>query len=67
MSPVPVEQRWLQSYVANRHHWLATHPRADLRATVYRMDTFQRIIDQGYWGLELPLVVRDKEISLATR
>lgn len=60
------EQRWLQAYVNARRTWLATHPRADLRATVYRMDTFQRIIDQGYWGLELPLVVRDKEISLAT-
>ena len=60
------ERHWLQAYVRNRHNWLATHPRADLRATVYRMDTFQRIIDQGYWGLELPLVVRGKEISLAT-
>ncbi|MBI5041258.1 MAG: chitosanase [Gammaproteobacteria bacterium] len=59
------EQRWLQTYVTTRHHWLATSSRSDLRATVYRMETFQRIIDQGYWGLELPLVVRDKEISLA--
>ncbi|MBI5462510.1 MAG: chitosanase [Gammaproteobacteria bacterium] len=60
------EQRWLQTYVATRQHWLATSSRSDLRATVYRMEAFQRIIDQGYWGLELPLVVRDKEISLAT-
>jgi chitosanase len=60
------EQRWLQTYVTTRQHWLATSTRSDLRATVYRMETFQRIIDQGYWGLELPLVVRDKEISLAT-
>jgi chitosanase len=28
------------------------------------MDAFQRLIDQGYWGLELPLVVRGTEISL---
>ena len=27
------------------------------------MDTFQRLIVQGYWGLELPLVVRGQEIS----
>ena len=30
------------------------------------MDAFQRLIDQGFWGLELPLVVRGAEISLAT-
>jgi chitosanase len=24
------------------------------------------LIDQGYWGLDLPLVVRDQEISIAT-
>jgi chitosanase len=60
------EQQWITAYVTTRRSWLATHPRADLRATVYRMDAFQRLIDQGYWGLELPLVVRDKEISTAT-
>jgi chitosanase len=30
------------------------------------MDAFQRLIDQGFWGLELPLVVRESEISTAT-
>jgi chitosanase len=60
------EQRWLHAYAATRRDWLATHKRADLRPTVYRMDTFQRLIDQGYWGLELPLVVRGKEISVAS-
>jgi chitosanase len=30
------------------------------------MDAFQRLIDQGYWGLELPLIVRDTEISAAS-
>jgi len=33
---------------------------------VYRMDALQRLIDQGFWGLELPLVVRGQEISTAT-
>ena len=60
------EQRWLKAYVDQRRTWLVTHSRADLRATVYRMDAFQRLLDQSYWGLELPLVVRGKEISLAT-
>ncbi len=60
------EQDWLKAYVEQRRTWLATNSRADLRATVYRMDSFARLIKQGYWGLELPLVVRDKEISLVT-
>jgi chitosanase len=60
------EQAWITAYVATRRNWLATHSRADLRATVYRMDAFQRLIDQGYWQLDLPLVVRGKEISSNT-
>lgn len=60
------EKVWIRAYVTRRRNWLASHPRADIRATVYRMDAFQRLIDQNRWGLELPLVVRDKEISNIT-
>lgn len=60
------EQPWIAGYVATRRAWLAGNARADLRPTVYRMDAFQRLIDQGYWNLELPLVVRNAEISPAT-
>lgn len=60
------ERAWIAAYVANRRAWLAAHPRSDLRRTIYRMDAFQRLISQGYWGLELPLVVRDAEISSLT-
>lgn len=60
------ERRWVEAYVALRRAWLAGHRRADLHATVYRMDAFRRLIDQGYWALELPLVVRDCEISAAS-
>lgn len=60
------ERAWIAEYVATRRQWLAEHQRADLRATVYRMDALQRLIDQDLWGLELPLVVRGKEISSAT-
>ncbi len=60
------ERAWITKYVAVRRHWLATHKRADLRPTVYRMDAFQRLIHQGFWGLELPLVVRNLEISTPT-
>jgi chitosanase len=58
------EYEWLKAYIKVRRTWLATNRRADLRATVYRMDALQRLMDQGYWGLELPLVVRDVEISI---
>jgi chitosanase len=62
----PSEREWIAKYVPTRRAWLANHSRADLRPTVYRMDAFQRLIDQGLWSLTLPLVVRDAEISLAT-
>ena len=48
-----------------RRAWLADSPRADLRATVYRMDALRRLIDLDQWGLALPLVVRGREISAA--
>jgi chitosanase len=60
------EKVWIDAYVRTRHHWLSTHSRSDLRPTVYRMDAFLRLIDLDLWGLELPLVVRGQEISIAT-
>ena len=60
------ERAWIDAYIATRHAWLAGHRRSDLRATAYRMEAFQRLAEQGYWGLELPLVVRDAELSPAT-
>lgn len=60
------ERQWLQRYVALRHEWLAQHSNKLLRKTVYRMEAFKRLIELGAWGLELPLVVRGCEISMAT-
>lgn len=60
------EWGWIGAYVQTRRQWLATHQRRDLRPTVYRMEAFQRLIDQDCWGLELPLVVRGLEISTTT-
>ena len=60
------ERAWIGAYVATRHAWLAGHRRSDLRATAYRMEAFQRLAEQAYWGLELPLVVRGAERSPAT-
>lgn len=60
------EHEWVRRYVRLRRDWLATHPNALLRTTVYRMDAFLRLIEQEAWGLPLPLVVRGQEISLDT-
>lgn len=60
------EQRWIAAYIATRRQWLATNGNPVLRKTVYRMDAFQRLIAQGFWGLELPLVVCSVEISLTS-
>jgi chitosanase len=60
------EKTWIADYVAERRNWLATHSRADVRATVYRMDAFLRLIELDAWGLELPLVVKGAEISQTT-
>lgn len=60
------EREWITAYVTTRRDWLLAHPRSDLRKTAYRMTAFLRLIEQAYWGLELPLVVRGEEISLAS-
>jgi chitosanase len=52
------EERWIESYVAVRRDWLANHPIELLHRTVYRMDCFRKLIDEGKWGLEPPLYVR---------
>ncbi|WP_370307630.1 peptidoglycan-binding protein [Sinimarinibacterium flocculans] len=57
------ERVWISAYVKQRRSWLANHSRKDLRPTVYRMDALQRLIDQDFWGLALPLVVRGAEVS----
>lgn len=59
------EKEWIKAYVKIRRKWLAQNDNPALHPTVCLMDAFQRLIDQGYWGLELPLVVCGAEISLA--
>lgn len=47
-------ERWMRAYVETRRHWLATHSNTLLRNTVYRMDTFRGLLDEGNWELTLP-------------
>lgn len=55
--PAAGEQDWIPAYVAARRNWLVTHPRDDLRRTVYRMEAIRALIDSGKWELALPLTV----------
>jgi chitosanase len=59
------EKTWVARYVSMRRDWLATHPNALLHKTVYRMDTFHKLIGQGKWGLELPLSAHGVVINQA--
>lgn len=59
------EQSWVARYVAVRREWLASL-KPPLPTTVYRMDTFSRLIADGLWDLPLDLTVRGALISPAT-
>jgi chitosanase len=57
------ERGWVSKYVDVRRRWLANHSIRILNLTVYRMDSFKRIIQDGNWDLELPLTVRGLVIN----
>jgi chitosanase len=56
---------WSTAYVATRRDWLANSSNAMLRKTVYRMDTFQDLINRDAWDLPLPLTVRGLVLTQA--
>ncbi|MDH5326024.1 MAG: peptidoglycan-binding protein [Gammaproteobacteria bacterium] len=61
------EQTWFTHYVQTRRDWLANHSNRLLRRTVYRMDSFQKIIDADNWQVQLPIQVHGitiDEVSL---
>ncbi len=63
-SPATIgETTWIAGYVLERRNWLATNANTLLRKTVYRMDSFQQLIDIGKWDLSLPLTIRGVEIN----
>jgi len=47
------ERKWTREYVEARHKWLAAHPRAIVRKTIYRTRCFKRKIERGNWNLAL--------------
>ena len=59
------EQQWIQKYVAARKNWLLGL-KPPLPDTVYRMNSFAQLIEEGAWELPLPLKVRGCLISEET-
>lgn len=57
------EQAWVEAYVEERRAWLANHTNPLLPRTVYRMESFRQLIDDGAWALPLPLVVRGRSLT----
>lgn len=51
------EKAWTLAYLKARRAWLAGHARADVRASVYRMDAFLGWAVAGLWHLPTPLTV----------
>ena len=51
------EREWVRQYVLARRRWLATHQKTALHATVYRMDAFTKLIQEGNWSLQAPITI----------
>ncbi len=45
------EKEWIKAYVDVRHQWLKHHSRPILRGTVYRTNTFKKLIAEDNWDL----------------
>ena len=51
------EQQWISHYVKTRHEWLANHSNSLLHRTVYRMQNFERLMQDENWQLHLPVTI----------
>ena len=56
------EKSWVAAYVAARKAWLLG-AKGMLPATAYRMDEFNRLIEDDKWELPLPITVRGVKID----
>lgn len=48
------EKEWIKQYVDARHNWLLNHSNSVLRQTVYRTNTFKKLITDNNWKLDAP-------------
>jgi chitosanase len=60
------ENNWINRYVSVRRAWLANNANPALHPTVYRMDSFLALIEQGRFDLALPITVRGITIDANT-
>jgi chitosanase len=57
------EKEWVKAYVAARKVWLLGNSNPLVQRTIYRMETFEKLMFEGCWDLKRPLVVRGVKIS----
>jgi chitosanase len=52
------EKKWVQQYVNTRQLWLQQHPNKILNNTVYRTETFKKLITDNNWDLTKKMTVQ---------
>jgi len=57
------EKEWVKAYVAARKGWLLGNSNPLVQRTIYRMETFEKLMAEGNWDLHTPLTVRGAKIS----
>lgn len=57
------EPAWIAAYLRERHRWLLSHHRAEVRASAYRTRDLQQEIDRGNWDLaQMPILANGVEV-----
>ena len=57
------EKEWVKAYVAARKAWLLGNSNPLVQKTIYRMETFEKLMADGNWDLKTPLAVRGVKIT----
>ena len=57
------EKEWVKAYVAARKAWLLGNSNPLVQKTIYRMETFEKLMAEGNWDLNTPLAVRGVKIT----
>ena len=57
------EKEWVKAYVATRKAWLLGNSNPLVQRTIYRMETFEKLMAEGNWDLKTPLAVRGVKIA----
>jgi chitosanase len=50
------EKKWISEYLRVRKNWMLSHPNSAVRASVYRINTYQMLIKNNNWNLDGPIV-----------